>query len=83
MPSVLSLGSQKQAIARFLLQNKLSRSAMTFYQRWGIILLELTFGHILAMTAIVGPPTYPAPMQQILSSYSSLILILIVDWLDA
>jgi hypothetical protein len=28
----------------------------------------------LAITAIVGPPTYPAPMQQIFSSQSSLIV---------
>jgi len=33
-----------------------------------------TLGHFLAITAMVGPPTYPAPIQQILTSNSSPIL---------
>lgn len=36
---------------------------------------ERTLGHILAITAMVGPPTYPAPIQQIFSSQSSLMML--------
>jgi hypothetical protein len=38
----------------------------------------LTVGHLAAITAMVGPPTYPAPMQQIFNSQSSLILCLLI-----
>ena len=37
-----------------------------------------TLGHILAMTAMVGPPTYPAPIQRIFRSHSSLILMVLI-----
>jgi hypothetical protein len=37
-----------------------------------------TLGHFNAMTAIVGPPTYPAPMQQILTSKSCSLMIFLV-----
>jgi hypothetical protein len=52
-----------------------------------VVVKNLTLGHILAITAMVGPPTYPAPMQQIFSSKSSLMLCCkivvecVTDWL--
>ena len=46
-----------------------------FYGKISLRSLPLTFGHILAITAMVGPPTYPAPIQHICKSHSSLILI--------
>ncbi len=33
--------------------------------------LTVTSGHCSAITAIVGPPTYPAPMQQIFLPFTS------------
>jgi hypothetical protein len=33
-----------------------------------------TLGQLAAMTAMVGPPTYPAPMQQMCKSNPSLII---------
>mmetsp|Transcript_8818 Transcript_8818/g.16123 ORF Transcript_8818/g.16123 Transcript_8818/m.16123 type:complete len:110 (+) Transcript_8818:1395-1724(+) len=38
-----------------------------------------TLGQFAAMTAMVGPPTYPAPMQQIVISNPSLMLV--ISWL--
>jgi hypothetical protein len=37
--------------------------------------LMLTLGHLAAITAMVGPPTYPAPMQQIFRSHSLILAI--------
>mmetsp|Transcript_32103 Transcript_32103/g.66396 ORF Transcript_32103/g.66396 Transcript_32103/m.66396 type:complete len:83 (+) Transcript_32103:1428-1676(+) len=38
-------------------------------------------GHLAAITAMVGPPTYPAPIQQILRSHSDDMIKIDVDYM--